>query len=107
MIGSGVAVDAPHVVHKLHILKKMFGDKLRPEGVSRHQHRGGKIPLGRAVVGGGGVAGCVWIVTGHGIDSSFSNMVYEYRLLCFFVFLGQIILKVKIGKLLPGIGALG
>ncbi|CAN4015767.1 Large polyvalent protein associated domain-containing protein, partial [Dysosmobacter welbionis] len=51
LIGAGVALDAPDVVHQLRVLQKGLRDEFGPQRIAGHQNGLGKGPLGRLVMG--------------------------------------------------------
>ncbi|CAN4018018.1 Ribosome-associated protein L7Ae-like, partial [Dysosmobacter welbionis] len=50
LIGAGVALDAPDVVHQLRVLQKGLRDEFGPQRIAGHQNGLGKGPLGRLVM---------------------------------------------------------
>ena len=51
LVGAGVALDAPDVVHQLHVFQKALRDKVCPQGIAGHQHRFSKC-AGRGFIVG-------------------------------------------------------
>ena len=38
LIGAGVALDAPDIVHQLGVFQERLGDELGPQGIAGHQN---------------------------------------------------------------------
>ena len=55
LIGAGVALNAPDVVHQHRIFQEILGDELRTQGIAGHQYGFGKIAGFGGNVGSGSV----------------------------------------------------